>query len=126
MGAIHAAHLNEPGRSPRVFLMTDARPNVGDTSPYGFKTMMAAGAARGIGLGAFGVGIDFGQKLAYEIMQTQGANYFFLCEKPPGSLLDLFGPWPYYLLGGAAVGALFFWLLDLFLLWATSQLMRGG
>ena len=41
------------------------------------------------------------------------ANYFFLCRKPKGSLLDLLGPWPYYLLGGAALGAVIFWLLDL-------------
>jgi Ca-activated chloride channel family protein len=73
-----AAHAGEPGRSPRVFLMTDARPNVGTTGPHGFKTMMAGAAALGIGLGAFGVGIDFGQELAYEIFQTRNANYFFL------------------------------------------------
>lgn len=41
------------------------------------------------------------------------ANYFYLCRKPPGSLLEWFGPWPWYILGGAAVAALFFFLLDL-------------
>jgi hypothetical integral membrane protein (TIGR02206 family) len=41
------------------------------------------------------------------------ANYFFLCRKPPGSLLDWFGPWPWYILGGAAIAAVFFFLLDL-------------
>jgi hypothetical integral membrane protein (TIGR02206 family) len=40
-------------------------------------------------------------------------NYFYLCRKPEGSLLDLLGPWPWYLLGGAAVAALMYWLLDL-------------
>jgi hypothetical integral membrane protein (TIGR02206 family) len=42
-----------------------------------------------------------------------GGNYMFLREAPEGgSLLDLLGPWPWYL-GGAAVLALaLFWLLD--------------
>jgi len=42
-----------------------------------------------------------------------GANYFYLCSKPAGSLLEWFGPWPLYLLGGAAVAAAIFFLLDL-------------
>lgn len=77
-----AAHLSEGKdgnkRSPRVMLLTDARPNVGATTPGGFGAMMQGAAARGIGLTAFGVGIDFGQELAYEIFQVRGANYFYL------------------------------------------------
>lgn len=43
-----------------------------------------------------------------------GANYFYLREKPSGgSLLDLFPGWPWYIAGGALVGAILFWLLDL-------------
>jgi hypothetical integral membrane protein (TIGR02206 family) len=42
-----------------------------------------------------------------------GANYMFLCSKPPGSILEVFGPWPWYLAGGAAVGLALFWLIDL-------------
>jgi hypothetical integral membrane protein (TIGR02206 family) len=41
------------------------------------------------------------------------ANYFFLCYRPEGSVLEVFGPWPYYILGGAVIGAVFFWLVDL-------------
>lgn len=41
------------------------------------------------------------------------ANYMYLCEKPPGPLLAPFGPWPWYILGGAAIAAVSFWLLDL-------------
>jgi len=41
-----------------------------------------------------------------------GVNYFFLCQKPRTvTVLDFFGPWPFYLLGGAAIGHLLYWLL---------------
>ncbi len=73
-----AANLGEKDKSPRVFLLTDARPNVGTTSAYGFTPMMEGAAALGIGVTAFGVGIDFGQNLAYKIFQVRGANYFYL------------------------------------------------
>ena len=73
-----AAHLNEGQRSPRVLLFTDAQPNVGATTAHGFLPMMQGASAKGIGLGAFGVGSDFGQNLAYEIFQVRGANYFYL------------------------------------------------
>jgi len=42
-----------------------------------------------------------------------GANYMWLREKPAGSVLDLLGPWPWYILGGGAIGVLLFYLLDL-------------
>jgi Ca-activated chloride channel homolog len=73
-----AAHLDETDKSPRIFLLTDEQPNVGTTEAHGFKPMMEGAAAKGIGISAFGVGIDFGQALAYEIFQIRGANYFFL------------------------------------------------
>jgi uncharacterized membrane protein YwaF len=41
-----------------------------------------------------------------------GGNYMFLREPPPGgSLLDLFGPWPLYLVGAAALALTAFPLL---------------
>jgi len=41
------------------------------------------------------------------------ANYMFLCSAPGGSVVDLFGPWPWYMLGGAGIGLALFFLLDL-------------
>ena len=41
-----------------------------------------------------------------------GANYMYLCSKPKNAtLLDAFGPWPMYLVGGAAAAFALFWLL---------------
>lgn len=41
-----------------------------------------------------------------------GVNYFYVLHKPRmGTVLDFFGPWPYYVLGGAALAQLLYWLL---------------
>lgn len=41
-----------------------------------------------------------------------GVNYFYAMHKPRmGTVLDYFGPWPFYLMGGAVVGHLLYWLL---------------
>jgi len=59
----------------------------------------------------------FGMLVAYAtIVGTFNAifksNYMYLRQKPGNaSLLDALGPWPMYLIAGAAVGLALFWLL---------------
>jgi Ca-activated chloride channel family protein len=66
------------GYSRRVILFTDAMPNIGATDPNSFEGMTAYYADRGIGLTAFGVGVDFGQELTHHITRLRGGNFFFL------------------------------------------------
>jgi len=54
-----------------------------------------------------------------------GTNYMYLCRKPANpSALDWFGPWPVYLLGGAALALVLFWVLWLPMR-RTNKALRG-
>ena len=60
---------------------------------------------------AFGMLLGFAGLIG-TIDAVTGANYMYLCRKPNGaSVLDSLGPWPMYLVGGAAVALALFWLL---------------
>jgi len=65
-------------RSDRVMLFTDALPNTGDHSLENFHEITREGTADGIGLTAFGVGIDFDQDLMNFIATQRGCNYHYL------------------------------------------------
>jgi hypothetical integral membrane protein (TIGR02206 family) len=60
---------------------------------------------------------SFGLLIAYAALVglvdwASGSNFMFLLRKPgSASALDEMGPWPWYLLSGAAAGLLSFWLL---------------
>ena len=66
------------GVAKRLMLFTDARPNIGATDEGSFQAITQKYADQGIGLSAFGVGIDFGQELIYHISQLRGGNFFYL------------------------------------------------
>ena len=65
-------------RSDRVMVFTDALPNTGDHSLENFREITSEGALDGIGLTAFGVGLDFDQELINYIATQRGCNYFYL------------------------------------------------
>lgn len=66
------------GSMKRVMLFTDAMPNQGRTDNGSFKEIVSRYANKDIGLTAFGVGVDFGQQLAYYITGLRGGNFVFL------------------------------------------------
>lgn len=66
------------GATKRLMLFTDARPNIGATDEGSFQAITKQYADQGIGLSAFGVGVDFGQDLIYHISQLRGGNFFYL------------------------------------------------
>ena len=62
----------------RVILITDALPNTGRHHENDFLRIAESASAKGIGLTAFGVGLDFGVSLATSISNIRGGSYRFL------------------------------------------------
>ncbi len=69
---------NSAGMDQRVLLFTDALPNTGNTAEDDFLTLSQTYADQGIGITAFGVGLDFGVELATAISEIRGGNYVYL------------------------------------------------
>ena len=69
---------NSDGLDQRVLLFTDALPNTGNTAENDFLTLAQTYADQGIGITAFGVGLDFGIELATSISEIRGGNYVYL------------------------------------------------
>ncbi|MFP5503538.1 MAG: vWA domain-containing protein, partial [Candidatus Sericytochromatia bacterium] len=66
------------GEDRRVLLLTDAQPNAGKTGPDSFEALISRYGGQGVGLTAFGIGMDFGAALAETIGTQRGGNYVFL------------------------------------------------
>jgi Ca-activated chloride channel family protein len=67
-----------PQRQSRIFLLTDASPNVGATGEGEFTELMEQLASKDVFLTTFGVGLHFGQALVTRMTRVRGANYFYL------------------------------------------------
>lgn len=73
-----ATRENDPSRARRLFLFTDAMPNVGATGEAEFMTLLRTNAEQGRDMTVFGVNIDFGQELITRISAVRGSNYYYL------------------------------------------------
>lgn len=60
----------------RIIFLTDAMPNLGDTSEEGLLEMTKKNAARGIYTTFIGIGVDFNTELIETITKIKGANYY--------------------------------------------------
>lgn len=70
----------EEGYKKRVLLFTDERPNTGNTGTDDFLSLTETYADSGIGMTAFGVGLDFGADLAKSVSEVKGGNYVYLAD----------------------------------------------
>ena len=64
----------------RVLLFTDAQPNVGTTTSTAFENMVAAGAADGVGMTVFGLGLGLDADMMSKMSHLHGANAFSLMD----------------------------------------------
>jgi Ca-activated chloride channel homolog len=78
----------------RVLLFTDVQPNVGATSATEFQTIVGNGAAEGVGITVFGLGLGLGQELLAAMSHLRGGNAFSLNEfEDVGKLMEEEWPW---------------------------------
>ena len=80
VGAIASLDDRRQDVSARVFLITDAQPNVGGTSPDAFTSIAADAADDEIGVTVWGVGLDLGAALTEALAEVRGANAWFFSD----------------------------------------------
>ena len=71
-----AEHAGNSERETRVIYVTDAMPNLGDTSGNSLESRMRSYANEGIHTTFVGVGVDFNSRLTETISTVKGANYY--------------------------------------------------
>ncbi len=60
----------------RIIFLTDAMPNIGETSETGLLGMLSKNSEEGIYTTFIGIGLDFSTELTEYITKTKGANYY--------------------------------------------------
>jgi Ca-activated chloride channel family protein len=70
----------EASRARRLFLFTDAMPNVGATGEGEFMDLLRSNSEQGRDMTVFGVNVAFGQELTTKISAVRGANSFYLSD----------------------------------------------
>ena len=68
--------MPDDGRANRIIFLTDAMPNIGDTSERGLLGMVERNARSGIHTTFVGIGLDFNTELVDAISKVRGANYY--------------------------------------------------
>ncbi|HYO67348.1 MAG TPA: VWA domain-containing protein [Archangium sp.] len=68
----------DPSRARRLFLFTDAMPNVGATGDGEFMDLLRDNSQKGRDTTVFGVNIAFGQELVTKMSAVRGSNYYYL------------------------------------------------
>ncbi|WP_323674292.1 VWA domain-containing protein [Halorubellus sp. PRR65] len=71
------ANADQTTYENRMIVLTDAMPNVGETSDEGLRGRLATAAAeRNVHATFVGVGVDFNTEIVDEITSVRGANYY--------------------------------------------------
>lgn len=78
----------------RIVLITDAQPNVGETSPSSFEAMAADAAAQDLHLTVIGTGVGLGQDVFASMSHLRGGNAFSLFDLEDEQTL-MTDDWPY-------------------------------
>jgi len=60
----------------RIIVITDAMPNVGETSKDGLRKLMEDNSEKGVYTSFIGVGLDFNSEVVKNITDVKGANYY--------------------------------------------------